>query len=146
MPVNATIPITTEPIGILRKTPSEYVVVPNSDSYADGMYDLFGRKITDAPRKPLENSNLEDYQQTNGKSLRQNLFGGELNEPVEYDRRTDFLDSIIGATIGGRYVPIAVLSYGDDANQLDYFPSNKPESKRSRRSNDDLPDAKKVCK
>lgn len=143
MPVNSR-STTNAPIGILKKSPLHCVGrvdVPNSDYYADEMYDLFRRKITDAPIKLAKNASLENFQQTNGKPLNQNLFGGILDELVKYDKRKDYFDSIIGTIIGKRYEPIAVISYGDNAAEVDYFSINDHPSQTS----DDLPPKKRVC-
>ena len=135
-----------------KKTCLGYVV-PYPDYSADGMYDLFCRKITDAPRKPLENCTLEDNCLTNGKPLRQNLFGGELDEPIKYDTRINYLHPKIGKIIGGRYKICNVIHHSDDAPKVNYFApglpyinddENNSENKRPSQMND-LPPAKKFC-
>ena len=99
------------------------VIKENPDWVKDNLYNP---KKTDAPTKPLDYSTLENNVRTNGRPLSENLFGGELDEPIKYDTRIDYLHSMIGEIIGGRYKICNVIHRSDDAPEVDYFAKGLP--------------------
>ena len=85
-----------------------------------------GKGTTDAPKKPVEYSIMENTIGTNGASIVKDLFCDGIGKQAILDHPTDYLNPMISKVVGGRYKIFGVLHRSDDAPKRDLFAKGLP--------------------